>query len=462
MKKTILFLVCLLNLPTLSLANSVDVGLYHSCAISPNQSITCWGEPVKHAQETVEPPEGNFLQLSANMMHTCGLKTDNTIMCWGKNQENQLDAPSTEFIQVIAGRYHSCGLQTDNKIICWGEPKEKDDFGQLDAPTDNFQQISAGWHHTCGLRFDNTVLCWGRSDNPWNNNAPANIGSQLDTPPDQFSQITSGGWHNCGIRLDGSVYCWGHNGDGQGDVPEGQFIQIHAGTYTTCGVRDDHALVCWGWNKTNQAKPPSSTCIKHSDNWPKVTCTTEDKDFAQVAVGDSGEIAHSCAVKLDNTIVCWGNNEEKQTKVPDALSASTNIDCDSQMCLQDKPCLCFSEQTSVYKTGDQLQVNLNLQATKTDDTYDLYVIVRFPSEITPIYRYFTQTYQFLEIPHVYQQAVISHSQQFELINTLVTPCTLGSYQVFAGLVAQGKSAQIENLVSNLAQTEITFDTECMR
>ncbi len=465
MKNFTFFTITLLvNVPLMGVANPVDIGLYHSCAISSNNTVNCWGKPPKHAQKTIKPPEGQFLQLSANMVHICGLQTDNTVICWGKNLEKQLDAPSTVFIQIAAGRYHNCGLQTDNTIICWGEPKEDNDYGQLEAPTGNFQQITAGWHHNCGLDFEGTVLCWGRSDNPWNNNPPANIGSQIDTPPETFTKITSGGWHNCGIRLDGTVYCWGHNGDGQGNVPEGQFIQIHAGTYTTCGIRTDHALVCWGWSKSGQAKPPSSTCIKHSDNWPKVTCTTQDKDFAHVVIADSGEIAHSCAVKLDNTLVCWGNNKERQTKVPETFTLNTEtVACDLKNCLTDKPCLCFNEQPTVYQIGDQLQVSLDLQTENTEAIYDLYVIVEFPTQsITPTYRYFTNDQQFLEEANAYQQAIALQTQHFNLISATVTSCTPGIYPIYAGLIAEGKPAQVENLVSNLAQTQVKFETDCMQ
>ena len=46
---------------------------------------------------------------------------------------------------------------------------------------------------------------------------------------------------------------------GQATPPAGTFTQVSAGMYHTCGVRTDGTLACWGNNNSGQATPPGGT-----------------------------------------------------------------------------------------------------------------------------------------------------------------------------------------------------------
>ena len=73
-----------------------------------------------------------------------------------------------------------------------------------------------------------------------------------------------------------------------GNVYEDKFIS--AGAYHTCGVKTDGTLACWGRSRTyGQATPPAGT-------------------FTQVTTG----WWHTCGVKSDGTVACWGRNLEGQ------------------------------------------------------------------------------------------------------------------------------------------------------
>ena len=71
--------------------------------------------------------------------------------------------------------------------------------------------------------------------------------------------------------------------------PAGTFTEVAAGGYHTCGLKTDGTLACWGYNASGQSTPPAGT-------------------FTQVAAG----YAHTCGVRTDGAFVCWGDNSYGQ------------------------------------------------------------------------------------------------------------------------------------------------------
>ncbi|GEM_PF-1254915 len=61
---------------------------------------------------------------------------------------------------------------------------------------------------------------------------------------------------------------------------------LGAGGYHTCVVKNDGSLACWGINDDGRATPPIGI-------------------FSQLSVGWD----HACAVRTDATLICWGRNE---------------------------------------------------------------------------------------------------------------------------------------------------------
>ena len=64
----------------------------------------------------------------------------------------------------------------------------------------------------------------------------------------------------------------------------GEFTSVSAGGYHTCGVKTDGAVVCWGSDEHGQSTPPIGK-------------------FATV----SAEMNHTCGVRTDGLIACWGS-----------------------------------------------------------------------------------------------------------------------------------------------------------
>lgn len=113
-----------------------------------------------------------------------------------------------------------------------------------------------------------------------------------------FTAVSAGGTHSCGLRTDGSVVCWGDNSGGRADAPSGGFTSVSAsaGCRTarllpgsrhtfghSCGVRVDGSVACWGDNSSGQTDVPSG-------------------EFTEVFARSF----FSCGARVDGSLACWG------------------------------------------------------------------------------------------------------------------------------------------------------------
>ena len=74
---------------------------------------------------------------------------------------------------------------------------------------------------------------------------------------------------------------------------------ITAGAGHTCAVRADRTVVCWGYNNHDQTDVPASV----------------QGEAVQIEAGSY----YTCALQADRTVVCWGNNSYGQATVPDSV-----------------------------------------------------------------------------------------------------------------------------------------------
>ena len=88
----------------------------------------------------------------------------------------------------------------------------------------------------------------------------------------------------------------------------GRLKAVTAGWGHTCGLRTDNTITCWGSNAAGQADAPTGT-------------------FKAVTAGTS----HTCGLRTDNTITCWGDNYYGQADAPTgtfkAVTAGSDHTC---------------------------------------------------------------------------------------------------------------------------------------
>lgn len=276
---------------------SLDAGIEITCGVTTSGAIYCWGRNSTGAlgnaamprSFTPLPVTGGLLFRSVTVGgdHTCGVAEDGLAYCWGANAEGQLGTRDTlssarplpvagalHFRSVTAGDAHTCGVTVDSLAYCWGTNRHGElGVGARGArlgpqPVAHHRRwgtLSAGAHHTCGTLADRrpAVFCWGDNFHEQINSrrAPLTLGAAiLWTPtyaaePRQVVVVSAGRWHTCiGHRhASPTVSCRGANFDYQlGEFVLGRYVQVSAGDAHTCALREDGAVFCWGRNAAGQ------------------------------------------------------------------------------------------------------------------------------------------------------------------------------------------------------------------
>lgn len=169
----------------------------------------------------------------------------------------------------------------------------------------------------CGIKNNGSLWCWG-------SNSFGQLGDNTTTQrltPFPVSgggawvKISAGDDHACGIKVDGTLWCWGRNFNGQlGDstttmrsVPAevsggGQWKDVSAGATFTCGIKTDDTLWCWGGDFYGQIGNGATV-----GNQLVPVDIGGGSAWRQVSAGGGSLTAHACAIKLDNTLHCWGD-----------------------------------------------------------------------------------------------------------------------------------------------------------
>ena len=326
----------------------LSAGANFTCSLHSNNNVNCWGSTAETIlqnntlEESVTPfaldASASIHSIEVGAHHACALTFDGDVYCWGNNERGQLGDDTTlprtsprkvlglneRVVQLSAGKDHTCGVTAQGSILCWGAQLQHDETPppyRISGLSSHPIQLTSGDHHACALLQNNDVMCWG--SNRFDQIDASIPETKVSTPLEKtgfssgIASLSAGGNHTCAVLFNGSIQCWGNNQDGQlgggNTTPNDELVttppangfvytQVSANIAHTCAVRSDGTIWCWGNNKKGRFRAPSSEIIT-----PPTQIMTE-RSAKHVAAGE----AHTCALFEDGLVKCWGENSQGQ------------------------------------------------------------------------------------------------------------------------------------------------------
>lgn len=309
--------------PAAAATSSPVVGLTagdnHTCAVREDGVVECWGdnafgqlgnpevESTSRPVPVALPADAQVTQVAAGAFHTCALTRDARVYCWGYNGWGSLgigDAPSASTPQLVtlaatpahavritAGGFTTCVALSNGAAQCWGRNQyyEVGDGTRAmrNTPTPvtgifDAVDIEAGVNHVCVVRAIGKMQCWGRAAD----------GRTGDLTYPNVALVSAGGAHTCVRTATGGLHCWGSNTYGQlttNNVDAG-IARIATGANHTCAATEAGAVVCWGLSTAGQLGDTVQPA--------------PGSDVVDVVAGAN----HTCVLTDRAAVLCWGDS----------------------------------------------------------------------------------------------------------------------------------------------------------
>jgi alpha-tubulin suppressor-like RCC1 family protein len=330
-------------------ATAVATGYAHSCALTSNGGVRCWGlndqgqlgdgtTANRSTPVDVSDLSSGVTAIAGGTFHTCALMRAGGVKCWGENRSGQLgdgtttdrltpvDVGGLSGVTAIAAGFHTCALLTTGGVKCWGE-----NFGgQLgdgtttdrSTPVDvvglasGVAAIAIMDVHTCALTTGGGVKCWGT-------NGAGELGdgttSGRSTPVDVVgltsgvAGVGAGDFHSCALMRSRGVKCWGDNAFGElGDgTTTGRLTPVDVsglrdgvkaialGSGHTCALTTARGVKCWGYNLGGELGDGRTGNRSTPVDIPGLTSGV-------TAIAAGGE--HGCGLTRTAGVKCWGDD----------------------------------------------------------------------------------------------------------------------------------------------------------
>jgi alpha-tubulin suppressor-like RCC1 family protein len=234
---------------------------------------------------------------------------------------------------VSAGFEHTLAIR-NGAMYAWGS-NENGKLG-IDDPADQlvpvpvpstlrFASVVAAFQHSCALDELGDVYCFGINERgQLGQGHRAAVAGLVRVPlPTPAATVSVQSGHACALLRDASVYCWGANAEGQlgqgdpgvgDDVTErdglspvrigaAEWLAVATGDGHTCAVRLDGALFCWGRNSSHELGTDPRIQVRA----PLRVGT--DLDWLRPVPGQQ----YTCGIKRDASVWCWGQNVARQS-----------------------------------------------------------------------------------------------------------------------------------------------------
>jgi alpha-tubulin suppressor-like RCC1 family protein len=333
-------------------------------------------------------PRAAASRIAAGAAHSCAITPEGAVYCWGRNGRGTLGVGSTaavgddeaptaagpvslgagfKAVGVAAGSNHTCALSDAGLVNCWG----RNDLGQLgrgnltDLGDDETPEsagplnlgagrtakaIAAGAAHTCAILDTNGVVCWGANDlgqlgygnlatigddETAGSAGPVSLGAGRTAVA-----ITAGGAHTCAILDNGGVLCWGFGQSGQlglGVLPDaftvggggggggGTGFPVDPNCYDLVFIGADCPRPGSGGGGGGGGGGTGTGLIAIGDNEAPGQSQLVNLGAGRTATAISAGFSHTCALLDDGTIRCWGRSSSGELGIPNPAGLPTIV-----------------------------------------------------------------------------------------------------------------------------------------
>jgi alpha-tubulin suppressor-like RCC1 family protein len=288
----------------------------------------------------------NWKQVSGLMGVAAGIKTDGALWMWGngtrgslgdnttisKSSPVQTVAAGTNWNQVAVGGVENnfafaASIKTSGELWTWGTNAYYGVLGdntlinrsspiQTIAAGTNWRQVAAGSSSVYCIKTDGTLWTWGQNNH-------GQLGDNTTVDKSSPIQTVAGGtdWKQvaaaiiysaAAIKTDGTLWTWGRNNYGQlgnntsnnrsspiQTVAGGtNWRQVAGGRRYFAAVKTDNTL--WSWGNNNYGQLGDNTVVERSS---PVQTVASGRNWQQVSCGDTT----AGATKTDGTLWLWGS-----------------------------------------------------------------------------------------------------------------------------------------------------------
>lgn len=326
--------------------------------------------PILRASSGTATPLEGAISIASGIQTTCALVEGGSVWCWG-GYGNALGHSGTAAhagfaiasgaSSLAVGRQHACarvGTPGATEIRCWGNNEfsfsvdgglvSGDDgrLGSLGGSTltprvatafSDATALSLGGLFTCRAGAEG-VRCVGFNEadvtglGVYGHDPVGRVVAGLPGAIDDLSALVATA---CAVS-GGDVYCWGAQLDhllGTSTVPRCfepsvtsfcradaqaverefdvlglRFVALSRGQADTmCAITDTRRVVCWGWNSHGQAGVPATvgSDVVRPTSFVQTAPDVPLEDVVEVACG----VAFCCALRTDESVWCWGEND---------------------------------------------------------------------------------------------------------------------------------------------------------
>lgn len=253
-------------------------------------------------------------------------------------------APALQPGSLVTGRSFTCAISIRQSVRCWGYNGSYalGDSGSTNSPTpvdvvslpDAVAKITAGSNHVCVITIAGGALCWGNNERGQLGAGSSSAGSPFAVNVSGLSSsvldIASSDEHTCAVKISGEVWCWGNNSYGQlgngtrvnSNAPvlvaglAGSAKAVGTGIAHSCALMVNNTVKCWGNNLAGQlGGSPIGT-----DSLTPVTVP---------GIGNAAQLAgasyHNCILTSDGAVKCWGYGFNGQLGSGNSNSSATPV-----------------------------------------------------------------------------------------------------------------------------------------